>query len=264
MTRGAQSPETRHKARGTRARAWTALAFLGGALIGAVLVAASQIIPEEPPEVWPELAKAGVQIGLVGLAASGVTWLLGRATEARDEARRIEAYRLRIFGEIVDAYNGIKAVRRTLRALGFRNPCGTGRLLTKQADEFLAEMRSLVTCQLALEHIKRELETRAGAFPEEEYLRTRVTSVEEHLNEVISDWEKKGPTIVEGADVALVRDLKPLQKFLGPGKESFRPNVTTPMTEVQTWLTNDVYGRSTDHGRSLGLRTAGSGPGRRR
>lgn len=220
MTRGAQSPETRHRARRTSARAWTALAFLGGALIAGVLVAASQII-----------------------AASGVTWLLGRATAARDEARRIEAYRLRIFGELVDAYNGIKAVRRTLRALGFRNPCGTGRLTTEQADEFLAEMRSLVSCQLALEHIKRELETRACAFPEEEYLRTRVTSVEEHLNDVISDWEEKGPTIVEGAGVALVRDLKPLQKFLGPSKESFRPNVATPLTQVQTWLSNDVYGR---------------------
>jgi hypothetical protein len=243
MTRDAQSPETRQRARGTRGRAWTALAFLGGALIAVVLVAASQIIPEEPPEVWPELAKAGVQIGLVGLAAAGVTWLLGRATDARDEARRIEAYRLRIFGELVDAYNGIKAVRRTLRALGFRNPCGTGRLTSEQADEFLAEMRSLVSCQLALEHIKRELETRACAFPEEEYLRTRVKCVEEHLNDVISDWEKKGPTVVEGADVALVRDLNPLQKFLGPSEESFRPNVATPMTQVQTWLSNDVYGR---------------------
>jgi hypothetical protein len=70
-----------------------------------------------------------------------------------------------------------------------------------------------------------------------------VTSVEEHLNDVISDWEEKGPTIVEGADVALVRDLKPLQKFLGPSKESFRPNVATPRTQVQTWLSNDVYGR---------------------
>lgn len=241
MTPSAQSPETRHRAPGTSARTLTAVAFLGGALIAVVLVVLSQIIPKESPEVWPEVAKAGVQIGLVGLAGSGVTWLLGRATAARDKAHRIEAYRLRIFGELVDAYNGIKAVRRTLRALGFRSPSGTGRLTTEQADEFLAEMRSLVSCQLELEHIKRELETRARAFPEEEYLQTRVTSVETHLNEVIREWEKKGPAIVEGADVALVQGLELLQKFLGPGKESFRPKVATPMAQVQAWLREDVY-----------------------
>lgn len=235
MTSGAQSPDTRQRARRI-ARAWTVLAFLGGALIAVVLVAASQIIPEKRPEVWPEVAKAGVQIGLVGLAASGVSLLLGLATAARDKARQIEAYRLRIFSELVDAYNGIKAVRRTLRALGFRGPSGAGRLTTEQAHEFLVEMRSLVSCQLALEHIKREVETRARAFPEEEYLRIRVTRAETHLNEVIRQWEQKGPAIVEGADVALVDDMTLLQKFLGPHDEFFTPNIGTPMTEVQAWL----------------------------
>lgn len=241
MRRAAQSPETQRKTQGASARALTVFAFLGGFVIGGLLVAASQIFPEKQPEVWPEVAKAGVQIGLVGLAASGVTWLLGRATAARDKAGQIEAYRLRIFSELVDAYNGIKAVRRTLRALGFRTPSGTGRLTTEQADEFLVEMRSLVSCQLALEHIKRELATRACAFPEEEYLATRVTRVEERLNDVIRQWETKGPTIVEGAEVALVGDLTLLQKFLGPHEAFFDENVRKPMTEVQAWLRKDVY-----------------------
>jgi hypothetical protein len=234
MTRP-QGPDTRRRARRI-ARAWTAVAFLGGALIAVALVTASQIIPDKRPEVWPEVAKAGVQIGLVGLAASGVTALLGLATAARDKARRIEAYRLRIFSELVDAYNGIKGVRRTLRALGFRGPSGTGHLTTEQAHEFLAEMRSLVSCQLALEHIKRELATRVRAFPEEEYLLKRVTLVETNLNDVIRQWEEKGATIVEGADVARVNDLTLLQKFLGSHKEFFTPNVSTPMTQVQAWL----------------------------
>lgn len=241
MTHGAQSPKTRHRTWRTSARVWTALAFLGGALLAVVLVAASQIIPEERPEIWPELAKAGVQIGLVGLAASAVTVLLGRATAERDKARRIEAYRLRIFGDLVDAYNGIKAVRRTLRALGLRDPSGKGRLTPEQADEFLAEMRSLLSYQLALERIKRELEMRARAFPEEKELLTPVKSVEEHLNCVIREWENKGPTIVEGAEVALVQDLTRLQEFLGPGEKSFVPNVGMPMAQVQAWLRQDIY-----------------------
>jgi hypothetical protein len=256
-----------------RARDWTTLAFLGGALIAVVLVAASQIIPEKPPEVWPEVAKAGVQIGLVGLVASGVTHLLGRATAARDRDRRIEAYRLRIFGELVEAYNGIKAVRRTLRALGLREPQardpalapapsrnrrvgaaghrralrarrrageGTDRLTANQADQYLSEMRSLVRSQLALESIKRELEVRVQAFPEEQFLQRRVKTVEQHLGHMITEWENKGPKIVEGADVKLVHGLTLLQEFLGDKEKSFDRAVAEPMAEMQSWLREHV------------------------
>ena len=38
--------------------------------------------------------------------------LLGFATAVREKDRRTESYRLRIFAELVQAYNGIKAVRR--------------------------------------------------------------------------------------------------------------------------------------------------------
>ena len=258
---------------GMSARYWTILAFLGGALIAVVLVAASQIIPEKPPEVWSEVAKAGVQIGLVGLVASGVTYVLGLATAARDNARRIEAYRLRIFGELVEAYNGVKAVRRTLRALGFRitnagdpalarplprhrcvaaararqalSACyraggGTNRLTANQADQFLAEMRSLVRNQLALESIKRELDVRVKAFPEEEFLQTRVNTVEKHLGRLITQWENNGPTIVQGADFKVARDLTLLQDFLGDKTISFDPAVAEPMAQVQDWLRQHV------------------------
>jgi hypothetical protein len=256
-----------------RARDWTILAFLVGALIAVVLVAASQIIPEKPPEVWPEVAKAGVQIGLVGLVASGVTYLLERASTARDRDRRIEAYRLRIFGELVEAYNGVKAVRRTLRALGFRGPragdtalarplprnrraaaargrralrarhragVGTDRLTATQAGQFQTGMRSLVRSQLALESIKRELEVRVRAFPEEEFLQSRVKTVEEHLGCLITEWEDNGPEIVEGADVKLVRGLTRLQEFLGDKRTSFDPYIADPMADVQSWLRKHV------------------------
>jgi hypothetical protein len=164
MTPGAQSPETRHRAPGISARAWTALALLGGALIAVVLVAASQIIPEEPPEVWPDVAKAGVQIGLVGLRRPGSHGCSGAPPQ--HEARPVGSKRIDSASLVSLSTHTTASTRcAELFALGFRSPSGTGRLTTEQANEFLSEMRSLVSCQLALEHIKRELETRARASP---------------------------------------------------------------------------------------------------
>ena len=71
-------------------RTLTTVVFLTGAAIAAGLVVASLALPEKPPVIWPELLKAGVQIGLVGLVASGVTQMLGFARDLRE-------YRLRIF-----------------------------------------------------------------------------------------------------------------------------------------------------------------------
>jgi len=128
--------------------------FLAGVAISAGLVIASLVVPEEPPDVWPELLKAGVQIGLVGLVASGVTQMLGSARDLRE-------YRLRIFNELAESYNGIKAVRRTLRGLGFRQPSAGDQVTADQADKYFDQMQSLIASQLALERINRELETRS-------------------------------------------------------------------------------------------------------
>jgi hypothetical protein len=67
-----------------------------------------------------------------------------------------------------------------------------------------------------------------------------VTSVETHLNDVIREWEKKGPAIVEGADVALVRELELLQKFLGPARK-LPPQCRHPYDSGASVLREDVY-----------------------
>ena len=218
-------------------RTLTTVVFLTGAAIAAGLVVASLALPEKPPDIWPELLKAGVQIGLVGLVASGVTQMLGFARDLRE-------YRLRIFTELADSYNGIKAVRRTLRGLGFRQPSAGDQLTAEQADKYFDEMQSLIASQLALERINRELATRSDRFRfrSERTVGEQVRIVEEHIHALIKEWEDYGPKIVKGAGAECVRDRILLQAFLEAKSPSFKRNVANPLIEVERWLRSRLYG----------------------
>jgi hypothetical protein len=220
-----------------RPRTSTTVVFLTGVAIAAGLVVASLAVPEKPPDIWPELLKAGVQIGLVGIVASGVTQMLGFARDLRE-------YRLRIFTELADAYNGIKAVRRTLRGLGFRQPNAGDQLTAEQADKYFAEMQSLIASQLALERINRELATRSERFRfrSERAVGKQLKIVEQHVHDLIGEWEDFGPKIVKGADTKCVRDRDLLQAFLETKSPSFKRNVADPMIEVEKWLRSRLYG----------------------
>lgn len=219
-----------------RPRTLTTVVFLAGVAIAAGLVVVSLAVPETSPDIWPELLKAGVQIGLVGLVASAVTQMLGFARDLRE-------YHLRVFTELADAYNGIKAVRRTLRGLGFREPTGD-RLSAEQADKYFDEMQSLIASQLALERINSELATRSDRFRfrSERAVGKQLSIVEKHIHDLIREWEDFGWKIVEGADTKCVRDRDLLQAFLKTRSPSFKRNVVDPMSEVEKWLRSRLYG----------------------
>jgi len=211
--------------------------FLAGVAISAGLIIASLAIPEEPADVWPELLKAGVQIGLVGLVASGVTQMLGSARDLRE-------YRLRIFNELAESYTGIKAVRRTLRGLGFRQPSAGDQVTADQADKYFHQMQSLNASQLALERIKRSLVTRSESrrFRSERTVACQVRTVEVYVHNLIEEWEDSGPEIVQGADTKCVRDLVRLQAFLEKQGSTFTGEVAEPMHEIERWLRSRLYG----------------------
>ncbi len=68
-----------------------------------------------------EVAKAFVQLAVIAVLGGLVAALLRYVESLREENRRLYDYWASLFREVVTAYNGIKAVRRTLRAWGFKS-----------------------------------------------------------------------------------------------------------------------------------------------
>src|SRR4051794_30555172 len=91
-----------------------------GLLIATVGVAAIvRQFPERSTEMWLEVGKAALQLGLVVVVGGIVTGLLPIYLESvRRREERLEEHRRQVFLDLLAAYNRLKGVRRTLRASG--------------------------------------------------------------------------------------------------------------------------------------------------
>ena len=98
-------------------RRWRTVLVAAGTTLatGAVLVLIANTSGGFPADIRTDLTRAGV-----GLAVTAVLGILATAAfKDFDQARVKDQERRRIFREVVDAYNDLKAGRRRLRALGF-------------------------------------------------------------------------------------------------------------------------------------------------
>jgi hypothetical protein len=214
--------------------------FLSGVLLFAIVVgigmfAAGLALLEDRETVYSDLAKSGLQllvVGVLGTAiAAGWKWIeFRRDVERREIEQRRDAYRreaersrdierrdyeyererrhirremqLALFVRLVNSYNDVKAIRRTLRSHGLANPSGT--LSQRQIDGFRVEMTRLNRVQLDFEALKREIgEARLYDDNSVEILES-LHVIESHLNRALSVWERNGAEIDVGTDASVV------------------------------------------------------------
>lgn len=231
--------------------AWVKRALAGAFVVAVALVVVglAAIAPARRADLWFEITKAGLQLGVVVIAGALVGYAIryletereaGRRREEaeREERRRLDEYRLSLARELVEAYNGIKAVRRTLRAYGFRPPdAGVVKLTADQVTEFHAQMSSLMRAQLSLERIKREIRTQDRVFgADTTELVKKLGDAESYVNHVIGDWETLGTRVEVGEDAYFVmREFKQLQGFLAPAMDpdsKFKCSLSDPLDEA--------------------------------
>ena len=127
-------------------------------------------------DLWAELGKAGVQLGVIVLGGAALTTIVRafeaerenrlKALEAERDNRRRRNEKLR--GDLLTAYDDLKSIRRTLRTSGFSSPSGV--LSAEQAAEFAKQMRALADVDLSLQRIHREIQTDPDQFPNPEPL----------------------------------------------------------------------------------------------
>lgn len=179
-------------------------------------------------------------------------------TERADEARRDEArlkaeYQARLFREVVTAYNGIKSVRRTLRAEGFRKPEESGEHAMPNGDDRLSaddvaayntRMRSLIESQLSVERVAREVRAQPTWFERSQELQRDLKILEEYVAEITDEWEKTDGRITEGANPSDVHSLKRLQGFLEQKGARFKEEAADPLFRIEEGIRTDLYGGS--------------------
>jgi len=119
-----------------------------------------------------------------------------------EEDQRDYEYRHRFLRAVTDAYNQMKAVRRSLHAYGLAAP--EAEWSDAQRSAFFAQMLVLNEAQLAIEASKREARVRCAAFPGREpgtdgpsTFYTNVTRelerIESYMNGIIDEWERQPP-----------------------------------------------------------------------
>lgn len=208
-------------------------------VIGLVLVGAGAVaVGERRDDLWFEAAKAGLQLGVVTVLGSLVGYALRyfetqdaetrrRRERDADEWRRLNEARLRVFRDVVDAYNRAKAVRRILRSLGVL--IVDAPLSEAQAEGLRSQMLALNDAQLTLEAVKREV-AESHLFRDPSRLQEYLRLAEEFLADVLTNWERHGGGIWAGATPEAVAWLD-LARFAGPKKDhpEFRDKVATAL-----------------------------------
>jgi len=243
------------------------LTFAVGVAAAGVLVVVGALLASEGEKlaIGPELVKAGIQVGAVALIGAGVAHVLrveevkrqgereaeaARRVDEREgeaaaleEKRRKDEYRARVLHDLVSAYNGVKCVRRLLRAHGFRRTASDRAMTTEDIADFSTRMESLTQSQLQFEGVAREVLARREWFADPDALVAKINSVEKYFARSIQNWEDTDGDLVIGARLSRIHSLVDLQKFVADSDEGFREGAADPMREIEDMLREDAYPR---------------------
>ena len=201
--------------------------------------------PARRSDLWLEVAKAGAQLFVVVLIGGGIAATYKYLETEREDRRRVDEYIRSVRRELLEAYNRIKAVRRTLRAYGFRSP-ESGVLTAEQVAEFEAQVHLLVEAQLSLEKIARETKSDTQVFGSHGgRIYHFIHKAESYVNQVVRDWEKHPLAIVVGGFAhPATTQMTHLQAFLDSATIGFKANVSEPVEEVERLIGGQLLGSS--------------------
>jgi hypothetical protein len=156
---------------------------------------------------------------------------------------------LGVLRNLVESYNRIKSVRRTLRAYGFLKPevprPDSRQFTAEQVDAYREQMFVLMEAQLRLEEISREIKAQPQVFEHAEALEVLIRTGESYVNKVIGDWERHGIDVVVGAYAGHTTDaFERLQSFLGHSRAEVGgiKVLSEPVGEIQRLIQGQFLG----------------------
>jgi hypothetical protein len=205
------------------------LIFIAGIGVAAVFNA----ISTNKDDIWSTISKAGVTIAVTTVAGA----VAAAALKLVDEWRVRDQERRKVFHDVVETYNEVKSIRRSLRALGLLSPrCGP--LTAEEAEEVLTIMTRLNAAQLRFEAIKKEVE-QSNLFTHLDLVTKELRTVENYINKcAIEKWEKSAGCIRKGADRHELDNLQ-LPVFI----EGFEHHIFRPLDNLTVTLHEELFGK---------------------
>lgn len=216
----------------TRAR-WYVAAYIA-ALLGVVVALALLGRPQIPLglnlEVFKVIATL-VGTGLLGVFATFAFNELNRQKERRDAEL---AMRRTMLADLIADYNGVKAIRRSLRAEirpVYSDP--TAHILKQRYLELLPKLNE---AQLRLELAVRLIGGNKRVYPGHDELLKLISDSEKYLGALISEWENKSGLLLDAPATNALADLPVLRCFVNAAPQSFGPGFANPIGEALSKL----------------------------
>ncbi|MHB9836824.1 hypothetical protein Q8F57_018485 [Paraburkholderia terrae] len=179
------------------------------------------------PEVFKVIATL-VGTGLLGVFATLVIDELKRQKERRDAERAMSRIML---ADLIAYYNGVKAIRRSLRAEAIRpvysNP--SAHVLKQRYLELLPKLNK---AQLRLETVVRLIDGNKLAYPGHDELLKKVSTAEKYLGALIKEWEDRSGLLLDGPNTNALADFPMLRCFVNTASQSFGPGFANPIGEA--------------------------------
>jgi len=238
MSRGADRLDT----------VWVWLLLGASVVFAVVLIAVSDALNESRAALGLEAAKIGIQLLAIVIVGGAATAGFRRLESKRDDRRRRNDFRLALLLELIEAYNRIKKVRRSLRSYGFRpNSPGARPASPDQIAAFRAQMDSLLDAQLSLERIGRQVKAQRPVFdPEDGKVVKAIGEAESYVNKVVEDWENYGDAIAAGGTEGQAwRDAVRLRLFLASvwsGGGTFK-ELSKPVEHIEEVIEGQLLAR---------------------
>ncbi len=149
-------------------------------------------------ELDKEFLKALPQAGIVTVAGTLLTWVGAIADRRRADLSAKQQVLTETLNRITASYNSSKRARRDARALGLLS---AGQRMTVGAyDKCMADVND---AQLELETIGDDVRGNTRDFPSGADIAGHLDAMEDYLGKLVSEYEKKRPTLEGQEDFAL-------------------------------------------------------------
>lgn len=249
---------------------WSQIGVIG--VLGAAAACLGALLASETSgawsDLWSDVASAGVGVIAVGVLGGSLTaaW---KSIEARREAAALTEEKVRAeFAELIVLYNGVKSVRRALRALGLdakllldpkkvkenegkdKGYYVTGEglkeleaaglavdITREQAAGFHEQMVHLNELQLGYEAKKRQFEQADLLGEHRATVAAKLKCIECWLNRRLDLWEKHGWEIQGAKLVTVAPALQPLFRQL-----KFKECFSNPMEDLTDLFNAHLFG----------------------
>lgn len=211
------------------------IAFIG--LIGVLLFLIFGI--QIKKHVEEKVFESTYQFFLITIVGGGVSLVYEayrREHEARERQKEIQR---NLRSNLISGFNSAKQIRRLLRARAVRIDLDTGKEIVL-GEEYSRELDKLIDAQLSFELAVHVVRSEPGLFEASSSsdtapdLAAKLESVEDYLNEIITEYENYYKTFTGKPAVKDFSELPKLREFIGSSSEAkeLKERVITPFYQA--------------------------------